>query len=131
MENRITKPALDKKVTKASDLKIGQPVLIKNHQKGPFDLAYIYDHQVAGIPNESIVLLTMPDGKETKCNIHHVKLVSSLDVTTLGHSSQVEIPTGAFQQFWDSFQQDTSNSVGVHGYSSHHSYNLSSKTKRP
>ena len=28
-ENRITKPVINKKVTKASDLKIGQPVLIK------------------------------------------------------------------------------------------------------
>ena len=61
-ENRITEPAVNKKVTKASDLNIGQLVLIKNHQKSPFDPTYIYDHWVAGIPNESTVLLNTLDG---------------------------------------------------------------------
>ena len=103
-ENRTTKQAIDKKVTKAYDLKIGQLVLINNLRTGPFDLTYIYNHQVVGILNESKVLLTRPDGKEKRCNIHHVKLVSSLDMTSVGHSSQVEIPTGTFQQFWDSIQ---------------------------
>ena len=32
------------------------------------------------ILNDSTVLLTTPHGKEKKCNIHHVKLVSSLEV---------------------------------------------------
>ena len=131
VENRITEIAIDKKVTKTSDLKIGQLVLIKNHQKGPFNQTYIYNHWIAGIPNESTVLLTAPDDREKNWNIHHVKLVSSLDVTTHGQSSKVEPPTGAFQQFWDSIQQDTSNDVGVCGYSPNHSYNLWSKTKRP
>ena len=131
-ENRITEPAINKKVTKASDLNIGQLVLIKNHQKDPFDLTYIYDHWVVGIPNESTVLLTTPDSKEKKCIIHHVKLVSSLDMTTIGHSSQVEIPTGAFQQFLDSIQQNPSTSVGVHSSNyPNHLYNLRSKTKKP
>ena len=40
-ENRSTKPATDKKVTKSSNLKIGQLIFIKNHQKGPFDSTYI------------------------------------------------------------------------------------------
>ena len=111
MENRITEPAISKKVTKSLDLIIGQLVLIKNHWKGPFDPTYIYNHWISGIPNKSTVLLTRPDGKEKKCNIHHVKLVTSLDVTTLGHSSNVEHPTDAFQQFQDSIQQDTSNDV--------------------
>ena len=105
-QNRITKPAINIKVTKASDLKKGQLVFIKNHQKGPFNPTYIYDHWVVGIPNESTVLLTTPDGKDKKCNIHHVKLVSSLDMTTISHSSQVEPPTGTFQQFQDSIQQN-------------------------
>ena len=124
MENRITEPAIDKNVTKASDLKIGQLVLIKNHWKGPFDLTYIYDHWVAGIPNKSTVLTTASDGREKKGNIHHVKPVSSLDVTNSGHSSNVELPTGAFQQFWDSIKQDTSNYVSVWGFSPNHLYNL-------
>ena len=63
----IAKPATDKTVTKASDLKTGQLVLCKNHCKGPFDPAYIYNHWVAGIPNNSTVSLTTPDGKERKC----------------------------------------------------------------
>ena len=99
-ENRSTKQATDKKVMKASDLKIGQLILIKNHCKGPFNLTYIYNHWVASIPNESTVLLTTPDGKERKCNVHHVKPVSSLDVIT---SSNVHC-TGTFQQFQDSIQ---------------------------
>ena len=123
-ENRVTEPVISKNVTKVSDLKIGQLVLIKNHWKGPFDLTYIYDHWVAGIQNESTLLLTTPDGRENKCNIHHVKPVSSLDVTTHGHSSNVELPTGAFQQFMVSIQQDVSNDVCVHGYNPNHSYNL-------
>ena len=84
VENRITEPAINKKVTRASDLKIGQLVLIKNHQKGLFNLTYIYNHGVAGTPNESTVLLTAPDGREKKCNIHYAKLLSSLDMTTHG-----------------------------------------------
>ena len=122
-ENRSTKWAIDKKVTKASDLKIGQFILINNHWKGQFDPTYLYDHQVAGIPNERTVLLTTPDGKERKCYIHHIIPVSSLDVTT---SSNIEHPTGAFQQFWGRIQQDTSS-----GESPKHLYNIWSKTKRP
>ena len=41
-ENRISKPETNTKVTKASDLKIGDLILIKKHQKGPSDLTYIY-----------------------------------------------------------------------------------------
>ena len=41
-ENRIAKPETNTKVTKASDLKIGDLILIKKHQKGPSDLTYIY-----------------------------------------------------------------------------------------
>ena len=106
VENRSTEPAVNKKVTKASNFKIGQLILLKNHQRGPFDLTYIYDQWVVGIPNKSTVLLTTPDGKEKKCNIHHIKPVSPLDMTT---RSNVECPIGAFLQSQDSIQQDTSN----------------------
>ena len=34
MENRVTKPTNEKKVTKASDLKVGQLVFVKDHCKG-------------------------------------------------------------------------------------------------
>ena len=95
-ENRIAEPATNKKFTKASDLKIGQLVLVKNHCKGLFDPTYIYDHQVAEILNDSMLLLTTLDGKERKCNIHHVKPVSSLEVYI---GSKMEIPTGTFPKF--------------------------------
>ena len=63
-ENRSTKLAINNKVTKASDLKIVQLILIKIHQKGPFDPIYIYNHCVASIPTESTVLLTTGERKE-------------------------------------------------------------------
>ena len=130
-ENRITKPAIDKKVTKASDLKYvnlcSSKIVKKAHSTWHISMTWVAD-----IPNESTVLLTTPDGKEKKCNIYHVKLVSSLDVAIVGHSSQVEIPTGTFQQFWDSIQQNPSTLVSVYG-SNHpnYSYNLCSKIKKP
>ena len=48
----------------------------------------------------------MPDGRERLCNIHHVNPISTLDMTT---NSNVECPTGTFQQSQDSIQQDTSS----------------------
>ena len=82
VENRLTEPAINKKVTKALDLKIGHPVLIKNHWKGPFDQTYIYKHQVAGIPKESTVLLITRDGREKKCVLghNHWYMISSPDI---------------------------------------------------
>ena len=120
-ENRIVEPATYKMITSASDLKIGQLVLIKNHHKGPFNPTYIYDHWVAEILNDSPILLTTQDGKEKKCNILHVKLVSSLEARA---GLQMEVPTGAFLKFWDSIIQNSSSaSFG----SPQHSYNLWSK----
>ena len=88
-ENRNAEPTTNKKITRAYDLKTGQLVLVKNHHKGPFNPTYIYDHRMAEIRNDSMVLLTTPDGKEKKCNIHHVKPVSSLEVYI---GSQVKSP---------------------------------------
>ena len=73
MENRGTEVTNDRKVTKASDLKVGQLVFVKDHCKGPFNPAYTFNHKVEAIVNESKVLLTTPDGKEERCNIHHIK----------------------------------------------------------
>ena len=56
----------NKKITKASDLKIGQLLFVKDHQKGTFDPTYIYDNRVSGILNDITVILTTPDGKERK-----------------------------------------------------------------
>ena len=110
-ENRITDPIDNKKVTKATDLKIGQLVFVKDHHKGTFNPSYIVDHTVAGIVNESTVLLTTPYSKEKRCNIHHIK-----PVTTLNASASV------FQQFQDDIQKDPGCAQPSH------SYNLHSKT---
>ena len=88
VENRVTKPINYRKVTKASDLKEGQLVFVKDHHKGPFDPTYTFDHRIAAIVNKSMVLLTTPDGKEKRCNIHHIKLMSA-----------VESSVDAFKQF--------------------------------
>ena len=105
-ENRIAEPVTNKKITGASYLEIGQLVLVKNHCKSPLDPTYIYDQWVAEILNDSMVLLTTPHGKERKCNIHHLKPVSSLEVYI---GSQVEVPTSTFSQFWDNIKQKSSS----------------------
>ena len=79
-ETRITEPIDTRKVTKATDLKIGQLVFVKDHCKGTFNPSYIFDHRVAGIINDSTVLLTTLDGKEKRCNIHYIKLIAALEV---------------------------------------------------
>ena len=126
-ENRTAKPATNKKDIRASDLKIGQLVLVKNHYKGPFNPTYIYNHQVAEILNDTMVLVTAPDGKERKCNIHHVKPVSSLQIYV---GSQEEVPTGAFPQFWDIIKQNSSNEGSASNSNPLHLYNLWSKTQK-
>ena len=65
-ENRRADPTENKKITKASDLKIGQLVFVKDHHKGIFDTTYNFDHRVSGILNNSTVMLTTLDGKEVQ-----------------------------------------------------------------
>ena len=69
-------PLEERKFDKASDLKIGQLVLIKNHTASTFQPKYLADHRVIKIVNDSTVIVSSPDGKEKKCNIHHVKAIS-------------------------------------------------------
>ena len=88
VENRVTKPTNDRKVTKASDLKVGQLVFVKDHCKCPFTPAYTFDHRIPAIVNKSMVVLTTPDGKEKRCNIHHIKPMSVAQASA-----------GAFQHF--------------------------------
>ena len=52
-ENRKTDLADNRKITNASDLKIGQLDFVKDHHKGTFDPTYIYNHRVSGILNEA------------------------------------------------------------------------------
>ena len=122
-ENRMVEPAANKKITSALDLKFSQFVLVKNQCKGPFNPTFIYNHQVAKVLNDSTVLFITLDGKEKKCNIHHMKPVSSIEVHM---GSQAEFPEGAFPKFWDSSIHTSSctNASNVQ-----HSYNLRSKHK--
>ena len=76
---------------------------------------------MAKILNDRIVLLIAPDGKEKKCNVHHVKPVSSPEVYV---GSQVEVSTGTFSLFWDSIKQDSSS---ANTGNPQHSYNIQSK----
>ena len=66
------------------------------------------------------------NGKEKKCNVHHIKPVSSLDVYV---GLQVEIPTGAYSQFWDSIQQNSSSDSSANS-NPQHSHNLQSKRRK-
>ena len=113
MENRVTNPKDDRKVTRASYLKIGNLVFVENHQKGTFDPTFTFDHSVSSIVNESTVTLTTPDGKEKRCNIHHIKPLSAL-----------ESSTRAFQQLQDSIQKDSGSTQPGH------QYNLCARTNK-
>ena len=76
VENRVTKSINGRKVTKASNLKKGQLVFVKNHHKGPFYPTYTFGHRILATVNESAVVLTIQDGKMNRCNIHHINPVS-------------------------------------------------------
>ena len=105
-ENQRIDPVENKKITKATDLKIDLLVFVKDHQKGTFDPTYPYDHGVSEILNDSTVMLTTPDGKERKCNIHYIKLMTPVDTST-----------NAFNQFQDSIKKYPCNTAC-------HEYNL-------
>ena len=72
----------DIKYDKATDLKIGQLVLIKNNTDMVFDPNHIADHRVTCIVNKSIVILQTPDGKK-RCNIHNLKPINTSQAFTL------------------------------------------------
>ena len=97
------------KITKASNLKIGQLVFVKDHQKGTFDSHYIYDHRHVGILSDSTVLLTIPDGKEKRCHIHHIKPMTPLEAST-----------SVFSQFQDSIRKTpVDKPPAIHPYNLH------------
>ena len=104
-ENRPIEPAANKQVTKPSALKVEQLVFVKDHQKGTFDPLYVFDHRVAGTVNDSTVILTIPDGKEKRCNIHHIKPTATLEASTSG-----------FKQFQESNQKNPGSTPPSHVY---------------
>ena len=106
--HRTAEPIDNRKVTRGTNLKIGQLVFVKDHHKGTFEPSYTFDHRVAGIVNDSTVLLTTPDGKEKRCNIHHIKLVTALEASAC-----------AFQQFQDSIWKDPGSAQPSHYYNLH------------
>ena len=112
-ENRSTKPAANRKVTKASDLQIGQLIFVKDHQKGTFNPLYVFHHRIKGILNDSTVLLTTLDGKE-KGNIHHIKPMTA-----------VESSASMFNQFHGSIQSTPKKKLLTN-----HQYNLHLKANQ-
>ena len=70
-------PEEEGKFNNASDLEIGQLVLIKNDTASTFQTKYLVDHRVLKIVNDSTVTVSSLDGKDKKCNIHHVKAIST------------------------------------------------------
>ena len=56
----------------STKLKIGQPVMVKNHACHTFDPKYLLDYKVLKILNDSTLLLITPNGKEGKTNINDV-----------------------------------------------------------
>ena len=108
VENRVAEPISNRKVTKASDLKLGQLVFVKDHHKGTFDAAYTFAHRVSAIVNGNTVILITQDGTEKRCNIHHIKSVSTW-----------ESSASAFQQFQDNIQKDTISTQPGHQYNLH------------
>ena len=69
LQSRQTKdPVEERKFGEASDLKIGQLVLIKNHTTSTFQHKYLADHRVIKTVNNSTVIVSSPDSKEKKCN---------------------------------------------------------------
>ena len=82
-DSRQTKdPVEERKFNETSDLKIGQLVLLKNHTMSTFQSKYLADHRVIKIVNDSTVIVFSPDGKEKKCDIHHVKSIFPTTVFT-------------------------------------------------
>ena len=107
-ENRSIEPVANKQVTKVSDLKVEQLVFVKDQGKGTFDPSYVFSYRVAGIVNDSAVLVTTLDGKEKRCNIHHIKLTIALEAST-----------SVLKQFQESIQKDTSSIQICHSYNLH------------
>ena len=91
--NRKTEPADKRKMTKVSNLEIGQLVFVKDHWMGTFNPSYVFDHRVVGILKDSMDVLTTPDGKQ-KRNIHHIKPMTALEASA-----------SVISQFQDSIQK--------------------------
>ena len=104
----------ERKFDKASDLKIGQLVIIKNHTASTFQPKYLADYRLIEIVNDSTVIVSSSDDMEKKCNIHHVKAVS---------------PTTAFTSVFEEFQKSIAKVGQSLTMTKQTHYNLRSKSK--
>ena len=96
----------DAKHDRATDLKIGQLVLIKNNTGVVFDPKYLVDHRMVQIVKELVVILQTPGCKEKRCNIHNLKPINA---------SQAFTP--AFQDFQESVTHHKEGTKqAAHGY---------------
>ena len=117
MQNYFETPGRTKILKeKESSIKhqIGQLVLIKNHTASTFQLKYLADHRIIKIVNDSTVIVASPDGREKKCNIHHVKAIS---------------PTTALTSAFEEFQKSISKEGQKHNATKQTQYNLRSQNK--
>ena len=113
-DSRQTKdPEEERKFNKASNLKIWQLVLIKNHTASTFQPKYLADHRLIKIVNDSTAIVSSPDGKEKKCNIHHVKAIS---------------PTTAFTSACEKFQKNITKEGQNPNIAKQSQYNLRSQS---
>ena len=49
---------------------------MKNHTASVFQPKNLADHRVVKIVNDNTVIVSSPDGKVKKCNVHHVKTIT-------------------------------------------------------
>ena len=88
--------------------------LIKNHIASTFQPKYLADHRVIKIVNNSKIIVSSPDGKEKKCNIHYVKAIS---------------PTTSFTSAFEEFQKSITKEGQKHNTAKQSHYNLRSQSK--
>ena len=79
---RQSEPETGKKYNSTRDLKEGQLVLMKNHNVRAFHPKYLAHYRIVKVMNKNTVIVTTPDGRERKCNIHHIKLISPAETFT-------------------------------------------------
>ena len=88
--------------------------MIKNHTTSTFQPKYLADYRVTKIVNDSTVVVSSPDGKEKKFNIHHVKAISH---------------TTAFISAFEEFQKSISKEGQECNTTKQTHYNVTSQNK--
>ena len=55
---------------------------MKNHNAKAFQPKYLADHPIIKIIYENTVIVVTSDGREWKCNIHHIKPITPVEAFT-------------------------------------------------